>query len=178
VHGNCILQAEPVAEYFVGANSMRGFNFSFLWIIMISGILSLIFILGNFFGLGLHRYPEEPRRYSLVGNPKQGRVVLERYGCGSCHIIPGVREANGRVGPDLGEINEQIYIGGRLVNTPENLLLWIMNPLSVDPQTMMPNLNVSRAEAEDMAAFLYDPPRSAFERMVREIQYMRSEKTP
>lgn len=145
---------------------------------MISGMLTLIFILGNLFGLGLQRYPLEPRRYTLVGNPRQGRLLLKRYGCGSCHIIPGVREAHGRVGPNLGEIDQQIYISGRLVNTPENLLLWIIDPQNVDPQTIMPNLNVSRAEAEDMAAFLYDQPRSAFERMLREIQYMRSEKTP
>ncbi|MDQ3235333.1 MAG: c-type cytochrome [Pseudobdellovibrionaceae bacterium] len=157
---------------------MQGFNFSFLWVIAVSGILSLLFIVGNYFGLGLHRFPGEPRRYSLVGNSQQGRVVLERYGCGSCHIIPGVREAHGRVGPSLEKIDEQIYLAGLLPNTPDNLMRWIMEPQTLDPQTMMPNLKVSRAEAEDMAAYLYSQPRTPFQRVVQEFQHMSSENVP
>ncbi|WP_176737025.1 c-type cytochrome [Oligoflexus tunisiensis] len=157
---------------------MQGFNVSFLWIILIAGVLTLFLILGNFFGLGLHRFPGEPRRYSLVGNSQQGRVALEQYGCGSCHIIPGVREAHGRVGPSLARVDEQIYLAGHLPNDPENLMRWIMDPQSVDPKTLMPDLNVSRSEAEDMAAYLYEQPRTPLERFKRELQYMSSENIP
>lgn len=162
----------------MGSLSMQGFNFSFLWIIVIAGVLSLLLIVGNFWGLGLHRFPGEPRRYTLVGNSQQGRVALEQYGCGSCHRIPGIREARGRVGPSLEKVNEQIYLAGLLPNNPENLIRWIMEPQSIDPKTVMPDLKVSRAEAEDMAAFLYDQPRSSWQRFVREIQYMSSENIP
>jgi cytochrome c2 len=157
---------------------MQGFNFSFLWIILLAGVLVLLSIVGNFFGLGLHRFPGEPRRYTLVGNSQQGRVALEQYGCGACHRIPGVREAHGRVGPSLEKIDEQIYLAGLLANKPENLKRWIMEPQSVDPKTLMPDLNVSDAEAEDMVAFLYDQPRTAWQRVLRELRSMNSENVP
>ncbi len=55
---------------------------------------------------------------------------------------------------------------------------WIMDPQSVDPKTLMPDLNVSRSEAEDMAAYLYEQPRTPLERFKRELQYMSSENIP
>lgn len=157
---------------------MQEFKISFLWIIITSGLVSLLVIVGNFLVLGLNRYPGEPRRYTPVGNSQQGRVALEQYGCGSCHRIPGVREAHGRVGPSLEKIDEQIYLAGLVPNNPENLMRWIMDPQSIDPKTLMPDLNVTRAEAEDMAAFLYDQPRTAWQRLVREMQSMSSENIP
>jgi cytochrome c2 len=157
---------------------MQGFNLSFLWIIFTAGFLTFLVIVGNFLGLGLHRFPGEPRRYTLVGNSQQGRVALEQYGCGSCHRIPGVREARGRVGPSLERVDEQIYLAGLLPNNPDNLMRWIMDPQSIDPNTLMPDLNVSRSEAEDMAAYLYDQPRTAWQRLVREMQYLSSENIP
>ncbi len=68
------------------------------------------------------------------------------FGCGSCHTIPGVRGADAMVGPPLN---------GRLPNTPENLVHWIVTPQTVEPGTAMPNLGVSEREARDMAAYLY-----------------------
>jgi len=157
---------------------MQGFNFSFLWMIGLAGVLVLFSIVGNFFGLGLHRFPGEPRRYSLVGNSQHGRVAREQYGCGSCHRIPGVREAHGRVGPSLDRIDEQIYLAGLLANTPENLKRWIMEPQRLDPKTLMPDLNVSEVDADDMVAYLYDQPRTGWQRMVREMRSMSSENVP
>ena len=157
---------------------MERFDFSFLWVIAISGALSLLIMLGNIFGLGLHRHPGEPRRYHAVGDPQEGRVALERYGCGACHRIPGVREANGRVGPSLEEIDRQIYIAGSLPNSPENLMLWIMSPQSIDPESLMPNLNVSRKEAEDMTAYLYAQSQSPIDRMVDGFRHLLAERVP
>lgn len=157
---------------------MQRINFSFLWIIVISGLLSLFFILGNFFGLGWHRFPGDPRRYTLSGNVERGRNALEKYGCGSCHVIPGVREAHGRVGPSLKAIEEQIYLAGHLPNTPDNMLRWIMEPQKIHPGTLMPDLGVSRADAEDMVAFLYDQAQTPYERMTRGLRHMASENIP
>ena len=48
-----------------------------------------------------------------------------------------------------------MYIAGRLSNTPPNLLAWIREPARIDPETAMPDLDVSESDALDIAAFLY-----------------------
>lgn len=157
---------------------MERFNFSFLWIIALSGALSLLIMFTNIFGLGLHRFPGEPRRYHPTGSPSEGRMALERYGCGACHRIPGIHEANGRVGPSLEEIDRQIYIAGFLPNSPENLIRWIMSPQTIDPRSVMPDLNVSQKEAEDMAAYLYARSLSPIEQIQEGLKLLFSEKVP
>jgi len=89
------------------------------------------------------------------GSPVRGRELVLRYGCGSCHTIPGVQRANGLVGPPLGGIGSRVYVAGVLQNTPDNLVLWIRNPRGVDPLTAMPSLNIGEDDARQIAAFLY-----------------------
>ena len=80
------------------------------------------------------------------------------YGCGSCHVIPGVRNARGQAGPPLGGWAGREFIAGALPNNPRNLIRWIMVPQAVEPGTAMPNLGVSEREAHDMAAHLFSLP--------------------
>lgn len=89
------------------------------------------------------------------GNVHRGAAAIERYGCGSCHIIPGISGAQGRVGASLDGIADRIYIAGVLQNTPENMVRWIQNPKAVDEKTIMPNLGVTQADAIDIAGYLY-----------------------
>ncbi len=89
------------------------------------------------------------------GNHQQGPGSIIKYGCFSCHVIDGIRRANGRVGPKLQDIKEQIYIGGVLANSPENMVEWIMNPLHFSAETAMPDLDVSDQDARDISAYLY-----------------------
>ena len=98
----------------------------------------------------------EPLQSVPGGDTHRGQQALYAYGCGSCHTIPGVRDANAKVGPPLSNIAQRGYIGGELANNPDNLVRWIMNPQAVEPGTAMPNLNVNEATARDMAAYLYD----------------------
>lgn len=86
---------------------------------------------------------------------QRGEELIQTYGCGTCHTIPGVRGADGLVGPPLTSFRERGYIAGRLTNTPENLARWIADPQDVDPETAMPDLGVSRSQAEDIAAYLH-----------------------
>jgi len=88
------------------------------------------------------------------GDPSLGHQFIERYGCGSCHMIPGVRGANGLVGPPLIHWSRRSFIAGLLPNTPDNLVQWITDPQAVQPGTDMPNLHVSSAEARNIAAYL------------------------
>lgn len=89
------------------------------------------------------------------GDPARGQAFLAAYGCGACHTIPGVRGANGLVGPPLTSFGDRAYIAGRLTNEPQNLVRWISDPQAVDSQTAMPDVGVAEATARDMAAYLY-----------------------
>ncbi len=89
------------------------------------------------------------------GDAGRGKQAISRYGCGSCHVIPGVSGANNHVGPPLTEWNKRAYIAGKLPNDPDNLIDWIQQPQSVWPGNVMPNLGVTNQDARDIAAYLY-----------------------
>lgn len=84
-----------------------------------------------------------------------GKQVIADKGCGSCHTIPGVRGAQGKVGPPLTDFGERTFVAGELPNTPDNLIRWVRSPRSVQPKTAMPNLGLSDQQARDVAAYLY-----------------------
>jgi cytochrome c len=90
------------------------------------------------------------------GNPEFGPQAIVKYGCFACHVIPGIRRANGRVGPKLEDIKEQIYVGGVLENSPENMMEWIRHPRRHSPETAMPDLDVSDRDSRDIAAYLFE----------------------
>jgi cytochrome c2 len=89
------------------------------------------------------------------GDPDKGMAAIGRYGCGSCHDIPGIRAAHGAVGPPLGGIAARAYLAGRLSNTPGHMMQWIRHPQHVEPGTAMPEMGVTEGDARDIAAFLY-----------------------
>lgn len=89
------------------------------------------------------------------GNPQAGKQIIRSYGCGACHIIPGVRDARGLVGPPLNFFAQRTMIAGELPNTPENLVRWIRNPQSIEPHTAMPDEGLSESQAWDVTAYLY-----------------------
>jgi cytochrome c2 len=101
--------------------------------------------------------PEEGVAFvvSNGGNAGRGREVIEQFDCGSCHTIPGVRGARGLVGPPLLWFSRRTYIAGELPNTPDNLMLWVRAPRSIEPNTAMPPLGLSEQQARDVAAYLY-----------------------
>lgn len=102
-----------------------------------------------------HDPKEEARALTQGGEATHGWALAQRYGCGSCHEIPGVPNARGRVGPSLATLRERAYVGGVLPHTPENVMRWIEDPPGVDPRTAMPRLGVSHADARDITAYLY-----------------------
>lgn len=133
----------------------RIFSKSFVWVILACGALILVFIAGNLAILGLERHPVDSYRYVTGADPERGKVALQAYGCTGCHVVPGLRQPQGRVGPKLEDIARQTYIGGVLANTPENLILWIQDPPRFSPETAMPDLGVTPDDARDIAAYLY-----------------------
>lgn len=101
------------------------------------------------------RAPQGEARVVPGGDAARGEAVLARYGCGSCHVIPGIGGAVGKVGPPLTDFAERSYIAGAVPNTSDQLITWIVDPHAIEPGTIMPNLGVTEAEARDMAAYLY-----------------------
>jgi cytochrome c2 len=89
------------------------------------------------------------------GDPSRGPDLLRKYGCQTCHTVPGVVGANGLVGPPLAGIASRSYIAGVLPNAPDNMLRWIRDPRGVDAKTAMPNTGVTPSDARHIAAYLY-----------------------
>ena len=89
------------------------------------------------------------------GDPARGPDLMRKYGCQTCHTIPGVAGADGLVGPPLAGIASRSYIGGVLPNAPDNMLRWIRDPKAIDPLTAMPNTGVTASDARHITAYLY-----------------------
>jgi cytochrome c len=89
-----------------------------------------------------------------IGSADRGRATIKVYGCGKCHTIPGIRGANGVVGPPLESVARRTYIGGNFPNTPDTLTHWIMAPQTMKRKTAMPSLGLSEPQARDVAAYL------------------------
>jgi cytochrome c len=98
---------------------------------------------------------EPDPRHATGGDARRGGALIQSYGCGSCHAIPGVQAANGSVGPPLSSYSHRTYVAGTLPNSTEQLVLWIRHPQKVHPGSAMPDMGVSEADARDSAAYLY-----------------------
>ena len=94
-------------------------------------------------------------RAQVGGDPDRGAFLLQRYGCGGCHRIPGVVGAAGRAAPSLDYLSNEAYISGNLPNTPTNVMRWIISPHSILPKTKMPELGIGAAEARDITTYLW-----------------------
>jgi cytochrome c len=85
----------------------------------------------------------------------RGAKLIQSYGCGGCHEVPGVDGARGVVGPPLQKFGKRVYVAGMVRNTPDNLMNWLKEPQTIVPGNAMPNLGVDDRDARDMAAYLY-----------------------
>jgi cytochrome c len=89
------------------------------------------------------------------GDPRRAEALIQDYGCGACHRIPGIGGAQGGVGPPLSHFAERAYVAGLLPNEPGNLVRWIRDPQGVVPGNAMPDMKVTEQDARDIAAYLY-----------------------
>ena len=85
-------------------------------------------------------------------------VLMRQYACHSCHQIEGVVGPRVDAAPALIDWPKRAYIAGVLPNNEDNLTRWIMDPPSVSPHTLMPNLGVAPEHARAMAKFLLQTP--------------------
>jgi cytochrome c1 len=131
-------------------------KFSKTWIL--AGIILIVLIATAAIGFQAtseRRDLEQRASWMTGGNPHTGQVLARGKGCGGCHEIPGVKGAHGNVGPPLTKFASRMYVGGVLLNTPEHLHQWLLDPPSIDPKSAMPNVGLKDQEARDLAAYLY-----------------------
>lgn len=84
----------------------------------------------------------------------QGRNVFMNNACISCHSIRGT-QAQGVLGPDLTHVGSRLTIAaGVLDNNAENLARWIGNPQDVKPGSLMPNMDLTEPQIEQLVAYL------------------------
>jgi cytochrome c oxidase assembly factor CtaG/cytochrome c2 len=91
---------------------------------------------------------------SATGDPQHGAALIRQFGCGSCHVVPGIDNATGVVGPPLMQVGRRIYIAGVLRNTPNNMVRWIRGPQQFVPGNAMPDMGINQPDAQDVAAYL------------------------
>lgn len=97
-----------------------------------------------------------PAHLAIPGaDPDRGRALIGAYGCGACHFVEGIAGADGIVGPPLENFASRTLIAGSFPNVPGFLVPWLVNPPDLKPQTAMPALGVTGAEARDIASYLY-----------------------
>jgi cytochrome c oxidase subunit II len=83
-----------------------------------------------------------------------GREIFERTACINCHAISGT-VANGHFGPDLTHLMSRDTIASAAVlNTRENLKLWIHDPEALKPGSLMPAMNLSDRDLEALTSYL------------------------
>ena len=91
---------------------------------------------------------------SKAGSQRSAPELMVQYGCPTCHVIPNVPGAVGKVGPSLDDLSQRSYLAGSLPNTPENLVQWIMHPQHYEPGTAMPEMGVTEQDARRIQIFL------------------------
>jgi cytochrome c len=109
----------------------------------VGGVLALALLATAFAGCG----PQSSEKHLA-------EAAFVQLGCGTCHSIPGVTAANGRVGPSLASFGERREIAGRVPNTEAALVRWILDPQGVEPGTLMPDVGATDEQARAMADYL------------------------
>lgn len=97
--------------------------------------------------------PLKPAAAVGATNTEHGRQLMTQYTCTACHVIPGV-DGGGMIGPSLEQMASRPQIANKFPNDRATMSHWLQNPQALDPNTTMPNLNVTAKDAEDMAAYL------------------------
>jgi hypothetical protein len=55
----------------------------------------------------------------------------------------------------LKDYKKNVYVAGRYPNTPEVLIRFVQDAPSMSPNTAMPAIEMTQAQARDIVAYLY-----------------------
>lgn len=84
----------------------------------------------------------------------EAKTIIQS-GCGSCHTVPGVHGAEGKVGPSLAGVGRRQVIAGYFPNTRQTMIRWISRSQDMLPGNAMPNSGLSPQQASQVADYLY-----------------------
>lgn len=113
----------------------------------------------------LRVYVDTPEQFAAwVKNQRQpavqdasvaaGRRIFETQACMNCHRIRGTA-ATGTFGPDLTHVMSRDTIAsGSVINNRENLREWIKNPDTFKPGSLMPAMQLSDDQLDQITAYL------------------------
>lgn len=87
-------------------------------------------------------------------NAAEGRKTFFANSCVNCHTINGTT-AQGKFGPDLTHLmSRETLAAGAAPNTPDSLRQWIRDPQRIKVGCLMPNMQLTDAEVDQIVAYL------------------------
>ena len=99
--------------------------------------------------------PPEAETSAPPASAERGKQAIERVGCAACHTIEGIAWPEGKTAPALVGLDRRGLIAGKLPARPDVLAAFVRDAPSLVPGTAMPAMPLTRAEALDVAAYLY-----------------------
>jgi hypothetical protein len=91
------------------------------------------------------------------GNPKAGRALFDRRGCGACHAVFNDRQGGG-MGGDAPRKDRDARLPGRApaerLGSSDRL---VQHPQAMDPGVSMPDAGLTDQDARDVPACLHTP---------------------
>ena len=84
----------------------------------------------------------------------RGRQVFETTACVNCHTVSGTN-AGGKFGPDLTHLmSRETIAAGAALNTRENLKLWVKDPETIKPGSLMPAMQLDEHDLDAVTDYL------------------------
>src|SRR5271170_2687041 len=101
------------------------------------------------------RWVQDEKKPAVVDDAvSQGRRIFETTACLNCHAVSGT-VADGHFGPDLTHLMSRATIAsGAAANTPEELKMWIQDPDSIKPGSLMPAMKLNEKDLDALTAYL------------------------
>ena len=101
------------------------------------------------------RWVQDEKKPAVVNDEVgEGRRIFETTACLNCHAVSGT-VADGHFGPDLTHLMSRTTIAsGAAPNTPEQLKMWIQNPDSIKPGSLMPAMKLNEKDLDALTAYL------------------------
>ena len=82
------------------------------------------------------------------------RVQFLSLSCVNCHTVSGTA-ATGTFGPDLSHLmSRDTLAAGVVPNSVENLRAWIKDPDAVKPGSLMPNMQLTPQQLDQVVTYL------------------------
>jgi len=97
---------------------------------------------------------DQQQATSVATNATEGHKAFFANSCVNCHTIRGT-SAQGKFGPDLTHLmSRETLAAGAAPNTPDNLRLWVRDPQRIKLGCLMPNMQMTDQEVDQLVAYL------------------------